>query len=141
MQYVTVESVQGVCPIGWHLPYDDEWKTLEIELGMTQAQADAVNVFRGTDQGSQLAGNELLWTNGALDQNGTFGSSGFTALPGGQRISIGAFLSQSMRAAFWSSSESNTTAWTRLLKDDDSGVERAINNQKTIGNSVRCVKD
>ena len=40
MQYETQEGTQGICPAGWHIPSDDEWKTLEMHLGMTQAQAD-----------------------------------------------------------------------------------------------------
>ena len=140
MQYVTVEAVQGVCPAGWHLPTDDEWKTLEMELGMTQAQADAFS-FRGTDQGSQLAGNELLWTNGALDQNGTFGSSGFAVLPGGYRLITGTFIFQSIKTVFLSSSETSITrAWARLLADDELGVSRTTENKLT-GVSVRCMKD
>ena len=140
MQYITVEAVQGVCPAGWHLPTDDEWKTLEMELEMTQAQADAFS-FRGTDQGSQLAGNELLWTNGALDQNGVFGSSGFAVLPGGYRLITGTFIFQSFKTVFLTSSESSSTrAWARLLANDELGVSRTTENKLT-GISVRCVQD
>ncbi len=28
-------GTQGVCPTGWHLPSDKEWKQLEMYLGMT----------------------------------------------------------------------------------------------------------
>src|SRR6185295_6408948 len=27
-------DTQGLCPIGWHLPTDEEWKLLEYALGM-----------------------------------------------------------------------------------------------------------
>jgi uncharacterized protein (TIGR02145 family) len=29
MQYTTQQGVQGICPTGWHLPTDEEWKVLE----------------------------------------------------------------------------------------------------------------
>ena len=29
-------GVQGICPNGWHLPSDDEWKELEMALGMSK---------------------------------------------------------------------------------------------------------
>ena len=29
MQYTTSPGVQGICPTGWHIPTDDEWKILE----------------------------------------------------------------------------------------------------------------
>ena len=139
MQYVTIEGTQGVCPTGWHLPTDTEWKTLEMELGMTQSQADGLG-YRGTDQGSQLAGNEPLWTNGSLDQNGAFGSSGFTALPGGDRSTSGSFFDQSSFAYFWSSSESGGNAWTRMLFYSIPKVRRT-GFSKSNGFSVRCVQD
>ncbi len=33
MQYTTTEGVQGICPTGWHLPTDDEWRSLDVFLG------------------------------------------------------------------------------------------------------------
>jgi len=26
MQYTTEQGVRGICPAGWHLPTDEEWK-------------------------------------------------------------------------------------------------------------------
>ncbi len=48
-----------LCPAGWHVPGDEEWKKLEMELGMTQVDANDWGEFpgimpRGTDQGTQL---------------------------------------------------------------------------------------
>lgn len=139
MQYVTTEGTQGVCPTGWHLPTDTEWKTLEMELGMTQSQADGIS-FRGTDQGSQLAGNEPFWTFGVLDQSGAFGSSGFTALPGGHRTTSGSFNNQSSAAYFWSSSESGGNALLRYLHFTHTKVYRNADS-KSYGFSIRCVQD
>ncbi len=106
---------------------------------MTQSQADGTG-FRGTDQGSQLAGNEPLWTNGILDQNGAFGSSGFTALPGGFRDTSGSFDGQSSIACFWSSSESGGNAWGRFLAYHTPKVSRSSFSESD-GFSVRCVQD
>lgn len=77
MQHVQTAGTQGVCPRGFD-PTKDEWKTLEAHLGMLEVEAGRVG-FRGTDQGSQLAGIKALWSNGILDQNLGFGSSGFDA--------------------------------------------------------------
>jgi len=46
-------NVQGACPTGWHLPSDDEWKQLEMYLGMSQIEADATE-WRGTVEGVKL---------------------------------------------------------------------------------------
>ncbi|MCD4735302.1 MAG: hypothetical protein K8R53_04620, partial [Bacteroidales bacterium] len=29
MKYATNSNIRGICPAGWHIPSDDEWKTLE----------------------------------------------------------------------------------------------------------------
>ena len=139
MQYVTTEGTQGICPTGWHLPTEAEYKTMEMQLGMSNAQADATG-WCGTDEGSKLSGNEPLWTNGALDQNANFGTSGFDALPGGYRGTSGSFTDLANEALFWSSSESGTDAWGRGLSNDNTQVDRA-NSTQTYGFSVRCVGD
>jgi uncharacterized protein (TIGR02145 family) len=140
MQYVTTESAQGVCPTGWHLPSDDEWKMLEMELGMSLSQADATG-FRGTDQGSQLAGDELLWLDAELDQNGVFGSSGFLSFPGGLRNTSGGFETQDALFLSWSSSELGGNAWYRVLDFGTPLVGRDVDGSKSFGFSVRCVQD
>ena len=57
------------------MPTDADYTTLEVSLGMTQAQTGATE-WRGTDQGKQLK-NTTGWNAG---ENGT-NTSGFTALP------------------------------------------------------------
>ena len=139
MQYNTTEGVQGICPTGFHLPTDDEWKTLEMHLGMTQAQADATG-FRGTDEGSQLAGNEPLWTDGPIDQNTAFGMSGFVMLPGGFRQTSGFFGDFMEGANFWSSSMVGANVLNRSFYYFYTSSGR-FNDVKGKGYSVRCVQD
>ena len=43
-------EVQGVCPDGWHMPGDDEWKELEMYLGMTEREAYTTE-WRGINEG------------------------------------------------------------------------------------------
>ena len=38
----TWDAALTACPAGWHLPSDDEWKTLEMYLGMSQSEADFI---------------------------------------------------------------------------------------------------
>lgn len=136
-------GVQGVCPDGWHLPSDAEWKELEKYLGLSQAEADAM-LFRGTDEGSQLAGNSSLWDDGALKDDPAFGSSGFTFVPAGGRASTsGVYMNMDYQGYLWSTTEdanSNLQAYTRYLDNDTTGIYRQ-NYLKDNGCSVRCVKD
>ena len=111
-------------------------------LGMTQAQADATG-WRGTDQGAKLAGNASLWIDGALEQNANFGTSGFSALPGGYRDYYfdGSFYLLSYYGFWWSSTEyDGSSAWSRSLTYNDTNVHRGSDNKK-FGFSVRCLRD
>ncbi len=134
-------GVQGACPQGWHLPSDNEWKELEMTLGMSQAEADATG-YRGTNQGSQLAGSADLWQNAALTNDPGFNTSGFNVLPAGWRLFMdGSFMGLGTNARFWSATEhDNIEAWPRMLRYDDAKVNRTSFN-KRFGYSVRCVRD
>ncbi|OPZ98714.1 MAG: hypothetical protein BWY70_01159 [Bacteroidetes bacterium ADurb.Bin408] len=127
MQYTTTESVQGLCPAGWHIPGDGEWKTLEMALGMSQAEADLSNMWRGAGIGTSLK---------------LGGSSGFDALlSGGLWGTGGSFLYLNSMTYFWTSTESGSNAWRRCLSATADNVGRWNTFPKTYGFSVRCVKN
>ncbi len=133
-------GVQGVCPDGWHLPSDAEWKELEMSLGMSQTLADRI-AYRGTNEGSKLAGNADLWNDRNLEANSEFGSSGFSALPGGYLNSFDIFRDVGSYAGWWSATEEdNSYAWRRMLYYEKSTIYRKYIS-KSWGLSVRCVKD
>ena len=141
--WYAVNDSRGLSPAGWHVPTDDEWKELEMCLGMSQPEADEIG-YRGTDQSSQLAGRADLWRAGALTSNTKFGTSGFSALPGGFRDDHGwfnGFYDIGYSGGWWSSADSSATnAWYRELGYTSANIVRCDNN-KVIGFSVRCVKD
>jgi len=133
-------DVQGVCPDGWHVPSDSEWKTLEMHLGMHVAEADTTGP-RGRYIGSQLAISSDLWADGLLKDNASFGTSNFFALPGGGRRYNGTFGHLGDNANFWSATERDSyKAWGRHLYSEYTTVHR-YSNIKSDGFSVRCVKD
>jgi len=138
--WYAVNDPRGLAPAGWHVPTDDEWKELEMCLGMTQSEADQ-DGGRGTDQGSQLAGRADLWSDGDLENNANFGTSGFFALPGGYRYLNGSFYTIGNYGYWWSASEYNATlAWSRTLSFSSSSIYR-YSNYLEYGFSVRCVRD
>jgi len=129
-----------LCPTGWHVPSDDEWKQLEMALGMTQAQADGCGEFpgisgRGTNQGTQMKA-----TIGWYDWEGKYGdgtnTSGFSALPGGETDWSGKFEIEGYCGSWWSS----TNAIDRVLDFSDPGVISGVQNAH-CGISIRCLKD
>lgn len=135
------ETACDVCPDGWHLPSDSEWKELEMALGMSQAAAD-YSGRRGTEEGSKLAGNAGLWKDGALENDAAFGTSGFTAIPGGNRDDDGSnFGSIGYTGYWWSASELDADyAWSRILNYNYSNVRRDFCS-RNYGYSVRCLRD
>lgn len=123
---VTEES-QGICPCGWHIPSDEEFKELEMHLGMTRGEADMVNFWRGAGVGTSLI---------------TGGSSGYDALLSGRRTSAGTYNLISFYEYMWTSSEyGNGYAWRRCLDLSSDLVGRWNTFPKDYGFSVRCVKD
>ena len=82
--WFAVDDERGLCMDGWHVPSDEEFMELEMYLGMSEKEANST-AWRGTDEGSKLAGNAGLWSNGNLENNSEFGSSGFSAFPAGYR--------------------------------------------------------
>ena len=137
--WYAVNDTRGIAPAGWHVPSDEEWKQLELNLGMSQAQADDIH-WRGTDEGGKL---KESGTSHWLPPNaGATNSSGFTALPGGDRYYGGAFSTLLGEAAnYWSTTEyPGEVAWHRFVYYQNSQIYRG-HDSKRYGFSIRCVKD
>ena len=137
----TFEEAKQVCPPGWHLPSDQEWKTLEAYLGIGSNELDNDN-WRGLSEGAQLKSPEDWQT--SSDSNATGNNmSGFNALPAGNwNPSYGPYFSLGEQAFFWTSTVYDSTggAWIRRLSFDNAGIERTYFSQ-SLGFSCRCVKD
>ncbi len=138
MQYSITEMSKGVCPVGWHIPSDFEWKVMEMALGMDQAEANTAG-WRGSDEGGKLkAAGTTYWDS---PNTGATNSSLFTALPSGDRTSTGAFESLGYFTDFWTSTFIiDTQCYYRYLDADHSQIYR-IDGYRKFGTSVRCVKD
>ena len=118
----------NLCPTGWHVPTDAEWTTLTTYLG-----------------GESIAGGKLkAITQWNSPNTGATNSSGFSAFPGGSRngsLSYGTYSGIGTNGYWWSASEGNPfIAWQRTLYCNDNGVGK-IQDGKSSGFSVRCLKD
>jgi uncharacterized protein (TIGR02145 family) len=117
-----------LCPKGWGVPTNDEWSILTDYLG-----------------GESVAGGKMKSVGTAYwnDPNtGVTNESGFSVLPGGSRNSVGSFLGISYIAFFWSATEGgNGDAWGRHLYSNGGFVDRFTNGFKSVGASIRCLKD
>jgi len=115
-------GVRGVCPAGWHVPSDNEWKQMEMNLGMTQSEADNTD-WRGTNEGGKL--KEVGTTHWNSPNTGATNERGFKALPSGFRGKDGTFDALGNGATFWLSTEYNSSwAWYRTLWYSNEDVYR-----------------
>jgi uncharacterized protein (TIGR02145 family) len=136
----TVPSgVQGVCPAGWHVPSDDEWKLLEIAIGMDPVQAD-LEGFRGTNEGSKLGSFFNQWPDGELRNDPEFGVSGFAAGPAGTRMAEGSFIQLNEASYWWTAGDEQGQPYMRMRSGTSSQIFRA-GLSGSSGASVRCVRD
>jgi uncharacterized protein (TIGR02145 family) len=141
MQYTTQQGAQGICPPGWHLPTDEEWKVLEgavdSQYGIGDPEWDIVYDFRGFDAGTNLKTTSGWYING----NGA-DLFGFSGLPGGYHYGYGPFFSVGFYGYYWSSKENESyNAWFRGLGHSGSGVDRNDYGGKEDGFGVRCLRD
>ncbi len=132
----TSNGGKNVCPVGWHVPTDNDWYILENYVDPTINDPNATG-WRGTDCGTKLKAVSG-WNSGG---NGT-DNYGFAALPGGYRnYNYGSFYNVGGSGNWWSSSQYYAdNAWDRILFYDGANANR-YDNDKENGFSLRCVQD
>jgi uncharacterized protein (TIGR02145 family) len=140
----------NACPPGWHLPSDAEWTQL-TNFVVAQSFPNS-NVMNGAGNAlkscrqvnSPLGGDCSTSEHPRWDSHGThhgFDEFGFSAFPGGARNPNGLFNSLGSNGYGWSSAEnSSTNAWYRGMGYDSGHVGR-YGNSKSLGSSVRCLRD
>jgi uncharacterized protein (TIGR02145 family) len=124
--YYTWNAAINACSAGWHLPSDDDWKTLEGFLGMTTEEQNAFG-WRGA-AGTQLKEN---------------GTTGFNAKFRGIYTTEGDFEFSNDVAYYWTNTKTisgDSDAYRRNLSDSESGIYRDSVN-KSYGFNVRCIMD
>jgi uncharacterized protein (TIGR02145 family) len=127
LDYTDKENGQGVCPPGWHLPSEQEWQSLEQELGIDTDDLIKIGYKRGIGIGSLLKLNNL---------------SGFEAGLWGWRFHEKTFYGMNVETRFWTSTIDSKTGlvFVRGLASDSTGIYRGtMPNNSAL--SVRCFKD
>jgi uncharacterized protein (TIGR02145 family) len=125
---VPTGNVQGICPVGWHIPTDAEFATLETFLG-----------------GASVAGGHMKETGTVHWQTpntGADNSSGFTAVAGGGVNSAGSYFNSPYDCYFWTATEyAPTDAWYRDISYNTINSYRGAYTKSGQGMSIRCLKD
>jgi uncharacterized protein (TIGR02145 family) len=138
MQYGHIEFNLGICPTGWHVPSDNEWKTMELFMGMGPEEVDSVN-WRGTNEGGKLKSvASLSW----FEPNACATDAvGFSALPAGGRSETGMYGGEGSFTDYWCADPyDDNYSWYRLISYDSCKMFRNA-GEKIFGTSARCIKD
>lgn len=130
---------RGLCPTGWHIPSDEDWIDLELELGLPQAEV-YTDAIRGEDQ--NVGGKLKALVNWNSPNLGADNSSGFTAYGTGYRRPPGEIVYFGEWTGYLTTSPATALGnyWMRYLGNDIKGIDRHERNQQ-YGYPVRCIKD
>lgn len=136
----TVNNYRNIAPQGWHVPTDEEWKELELYLGMGQSEIDKTD-WRGSEEGGKLKGKGTTYWQSP--NTGATNATGFNALPAGMRDGAdGQFLWQGYSVYYWTKSrQSAGHPWARNLYYEHGGVYRLDHRNEQHGFSIRLVRD
>jgi uncharacterized protein (TIGR02145 family) len=128
--WYAVNDPRGLAPLGYHIPTATEWTTLTSCLG-----------------GNAVAGGPLKeagLAHWATPNTGATNSSGFTALPGGQRVANNSsfiWVGATLNADFWTSTPfTPTNSTNRSLSATSTNVTQ-WNYDNRNGMSIRLIKD
>lgn len=124
MAYSSETGTQGICPTGWWIPTDENWKELEMSLGMSNQEANST-LWRSQDVG------EKLKIKGVSNFAGRLGGHWFYA--------DNSYYSLNQLGTWWSSTSEPTHAWRRSLGAEEGGVYRALGSKQNAY-SLRCVR-
>jgi uncharacterized protein (TIGR02145 family) len=132
----------GLAPEGWHIATEQDWKELELSLGLSSSETEKLNWRESGAIGDKL---KVVAPTGWTIFGDVWGnnSSGFSALAGGCRLYNGTWANPGLSSCgyWWTSTEqSSEFAWFRSLDYKKSGIFRYY-VQKSYGMSIRCVKD
>ncbi len=130
-----LEGTQGLCPDGWIVPADSDFKQLELWLGMSEGDVDGSG-WRGTNEGDKLKDAATGW----CSELPHCGEIKFNAFPIGLRVNNGSLSSVGSYGNWWSSTATGSNAWFRYLAFDESGISR-LSRSKLRGKAVRCLQD
>jgi uncharacterized protein (TIGR02145 family) len=132
-------GVQGICPDGFHIPTDEEWKILEgstdSEFGVGDPEWDQIGQ-RGADVATHLK------TTGWLPPDNGTDDVNFGAQPSGIFHYAGYFTALRSNGRFWTSNKGPAHgAWYRSFNSGYNTIYRNNHGDRDSGFSLRCIKN
>ena len=119
-------DIRGVCPEGWHLPSQEEWK-------------DLIFVAGGSSTGGSVLKSKTGWKWYLGINNAD--AFGFSALPAGSSYYGDEYFNEGEWAFFWSSTKYDGDLAYHMYLQYNSEAASLNNHRKYYGFSVRCLKN
>jgi uncharacterized protein (TIGR02145 family) len=148
-----VTDGRGICPPNWHVPTDGEWGVLLNEMETGTKNHNTATGWNGTNAGTRAKSKCTCPSATYCDTDtdvtswhggGTEGSDdyGFRMLPAGDRYSGGASFAHRCTSAIFGSSTAidGGLMWHRRI-DYGSGLVQRKDGRRSVGYSVRCIRD
>ena len=131
-------NVQGICPMGWHVPSDAEWTQLTNYVsGQSEYVCNNYSEYIAKALASNTGWAYYTDTCAVGFDLSSNNATGFSALPAGRYY--GSY--SNVNAYFWSSTENNGGyAWSRYLKYGGANMYKNY-YYKYNGLSVRCLRN
>lgn len=135
-----VVNIGLLCPFGWHVPVEEDWKVLKLFLGMTPEQVES-EYFPDTDAGNKI--KETGTYNWIEESVTASNESGFTALPGGSRGEGGDFGGEGGGGGWWSATQmaQHFFPFSHWVVSHTGWIFKSEMVSQNYGLNVRCVKD
>jgi uncharacterized protein (TIGR02145 family) len=135
----------NLCPVGWHVPTDAEWTTLQDYLIASGYNYDGTTsdnkIAKAMASYSNWYSSTSTGTPGNTDYPEYRNKSAFKAMPGGWRTSSGTFYDLGFYGYWWSATQYNAiNAFFRNLYNQSKSLYGSSDDKKT-GSSVRCIKN
>ena len=128
-------DARALCPTNWHVPSDEDWGVLEIELGLDESELLLIGE-RGDDEGTQLKAS----TSDTPSWDGS-NTSGFSAVANGYRHNHGYYQHLNFNSHYWTQTASDEGVfYIRTLQNSVDGIIR-LTRVANSGYTVRCVAD
>ena len=136
-------GVQGICPLGWHVPSKAEWEELRNYVASHSVYScGSISSYIAKALASSIGWDSYPYQGCSPGYDPTSNNAtGFGALPAGYFSGSPIYLWQ--RAHFWSSTEaySGETAWGINVNYADPSVYFKTDCAESLGYSVRCLRD
>lgn len=132
----TVEGTQGICPVGWRVPTDSDWFSLELNL--TDPSESCESTRKAEDRNEFECNSAGLKLSPAAEG----GTVGFEGIPTGYRDDNQQdFIEPKNLSKYWTSTGSKPTVLRTIDTDNLPAFGRDEIEKKHYSFALRCVKE